>query len=571
MQILHKPLRDYATLAFATLGSIGIFIAYTYPTHFPPWSTYFNDFSYATGILFITTIALLDKFIGLNTKTLVLALGIIAASVITLAYNSGANNLDLTIQFIIYALLAVIAMLVGQASRSSLLPSVIFGATLAAALISSVIGAIQASGLAKEIDPQSFVIFHGTGNVANGNLAQANNFGTLMVIGCWLAAFFHTRNREKNQPVLAILVHIGILALALGAYLSGSRTALLNLIIASAIYLAWWRWRKTEFSWLPFMPLLWYGIYYALVPALSNHSAPEKSLFHDPWRLKLWDLSISTISEAPWMGHGFRGLATSHLNVSPDVGSIGYTFAAHAHNSVLDLWITFGVIVGSVMAGAYGWLWLKAFKDSVTTSQFFVFLAITAISIHALLEYPLRYGFFLWPVFFMLGYLSNPASRRLRIPQWLPIAWLSLTLGMAFMFWRAYVEVEALYSMQRQEHQHEITEGLSKASLPAKTLYPSLLKIRYWLAIPLAEIQGNKSAQDVMLDELEGLARSYPMAGLLFRSAILNASLGNNEKAHWWNKRLCALYMPETCNTAASMWLTLGKGNPSWPVFLPAQ
>ncbi|WP_197484452.1 PglL family O-oligosaccharyltransferase [Tepidimonas fonticaldi] len=449
---------------------------------------------------------------------------------------------------------------------------------LLTALISSAIAILQWSDFLDKDSWAAGAAFltpnQGTGR-AVANIGHPNNLGTLLVIGLWCALWVAQQPAAQRlgRHVRTLLLALVVAVLTFGVYLSGSRTAQLNLLLAPMLTAAWLLWRHGH---LRHALLAWVAVPAALLFAfqaatpvftewLGLPSPPEdRPLTQDSQRLRLWAMAWTAVLQHPWIGNGPAAMAQAHLELSPVYGAIDYSIAAHAHNTVLDLLLMFGLPAGGAIAAAVAWLWWRAARGAHDPQRWLPWLMVTAMLVHALLEYPLHYGFFLWLMCLLLGYLTGQPGRpvALRWPLATGIGWLLACALVAYPVWRGYVEVEKLYTLFRQQGAAAVRAALPDAHPFSKALYPGLLARVDWLSRPAASLS---NLTDAELAALERTTRNYPLPGLLWRTAVAYGFRGDAQKAAWYGERLCAMFHPGLCKAAITDWPALGAGRADWP------
>jgi len=137
----------------------------------------------------------------------------------------------------------------------------------------------------------------------------------------------------------------------------------------------------------------------------------------------------------------------------------------------------------------------------------------------------------------------------------------------AYPVWRGYLEVEKLYTLMRQQGHVAVQVALPQVHLYSRVLYPGLLERLDWISRPSTEMAALSD------DELAALARTtqtYPLPGLLWRATLAYAHRGDARQSAWYGQRLCSMFHPGLCETAAKEWPELGKHQANWPV-LPWQ
>jgi len=139
----------------------------------------------------------------------------------------------------------------------------------------------------------------------------------------------------------------------------------------------------------------------------------------------IWKLFLDAIKNGEWHGYGWNQTVLAQISsdlISPQAGRFDY-----AHSIILDSIIWTGPFLG-VLFLTIACIWLarqllsaRAFSTPAAT------LAICGLGIHALLEYPHAYLFFLVPFGIILGIFSSPKASRSShsaINCWL---WVTLT------------------------------------------------------------------------------------------------------------------------------------------------
>lgn len=561
-------------LLISSGAALLVTLAFVFPLHLAPWATFHSEFLFGLAVLLLASIHL-DRVPRVDIPFHVIGVAVVAMVVLHVALG-GLFPRDSAWTIALYAVVAALAYHVGSQRQDGRRFAIILAPVAAAAVLSAMIACLQWTGtLAKgDWDPAFFFPSPGGGRTAS-NIAQANNFGTLLVIGIWCVLFLLRRPWQTIPARRAtnLAAFLTIVLLTLGIYLSGSRTALLNLLLAPLLVAAWQWWRREPVL----SPLLvWTVAPLALLLVLQMVMPPvaewlglpqppeDRSLTDDSARLRLWSMAWAAVMESPWWGHGLTAMAEAHLRLSPIYGAIDYRIAAHAHNTVLDLFLMFGIPVGGAIAAGVAWLWWRGWRAADEPGRLFVWLMCTAMLVHAMLEYPLHYGFFLWLLCLLLGYLTGQPGRPIewRYPVLASVAWLAVAGAIAYPIWRGYIEVEKLYTLFRQQGAAAVQAALPQVHPYSKVLYPGLLDRLRWLSRPGSDMA---TLSDEELAALVRTTHGYPLPGLLWRATLAHAYRGEGERAAWYGERLCSMFHPGLCETAAKEWPTLGEGRANWP------
>jgi len=552
------------------LSAIALFFAYLFPFHLTPWTTFYNEWSFSLSIGLALFFILRRGSVNLPGLWIWVLLLVLSLLHVWAVNSGGAGPVSLFGVALVYGVLCWFAYLVGINIRHEVWFSWGLGIVWLAAMVSAVIAVLQWSGIVSGADwGPGFILYSEGGGRVSSNIGQANNLGTLLVLGLGVVGYGWARASTQPWPARTLGL-LSVLVLVLGIYLSGSRTAMLNLMLWPVLFIAWARWRRQPFPLLALAPigLLW-GLYVVMpvvIEWMQWFPAQEaRSLVSDNARVTLWSIVLSAIAESPWVGYGFGAVANAHLRWAPEYGPIGYSIAQHAHNTVLDMLIVFGLPLGTLIVGAVLWLWAKAWLGAKVAKDQFLWLMTTAMLVHAMLEYPLHYGFFLWLFFLLLGALAGKPWKTIQLKNPLPVAlgWLVLFMALAGAVWSAYVQLERMYTMYRQQGPDATHQALAAGDFPLRsTLLAEPYERLKWVTAPMDDVL---KLSDADLLALERQASYYPLPALGWRMAFAQAARGNAEQAAWWGERMCAMFDPQVCRSAAEEWQRRAAENPQWP------
>ncbi|WP_290903701.1 O-antigen ligase family protein [Aquabacterium sp.] len=249
---------------------------------------------------------------------------------------------------------------------------------------------------------------------AVANLRQPNHLSTLLVFACAAAAWLGAQGRLNER-----LAALGVAGFIVGIVLTASRTGMVGmafltlwgcldrqlprslrwtLIGAPAIYgLAWggmWLWSHADSS-----------VAFAAEARLHDGSDISSS------RFKIWANVLELIRQQPWLGVGY-GRFNFAWSMTP-FPTRPVAFFDHTHNVLLQWAVEFGVPLAVLMTGLCSWaFWLLVRPWRAGTEQGSALrhhtvgacaVMVAIAGFHSLLEYPLWYGYFLWPTAFAFG------------------------------------------------------------------------------------------------------------------------------------------------------------------------
>lgn len=361
-------------------------------------------------------------------RVIVLPLALILVALLQLAIGRIAY-FEQGMLYILYLLFAALMMMLGASLRRSLgLDQVVY--VLAIALIigtelSAGIGIYQHFGIHGWLDN---VVVRKISAGLYGNLAQANHYADYIMLGfASLGLLYQQRKLALGYVVTLALPLLFVLTL------SGSRTSWLYMF-ATVVLSAWMSYKNCTLR-----PLLYYSLcitvgYLAMhglvqLPMLAGQEVDTSSLRMSDTsghiRIYLWREALTIFAQAPLLGVGFGQFALHHLELQPllqpDQVSGLYN---NAHNVVLQLAAETGLAGLIALISATG-IWLYGLRRGVgSASHWWSYALISVITIHALLEYPLWYAYFLGILAFLLGLgdessLRVPASKYGRIGMFL--------------------------------------------------------------------------------------------------------------------------------------------------------
>lgn len=559
---------------FPILGLSAIVIAllssYLLPASLPPWRTFYNQLAFVLFLGTLSTIYLAKNKLSLANPLPWAMIALCVCLHILIISHLSPAIITASAFFLLFFGICYASYSLGLSSQTGPYLSIILFTLLLASLISSALAIVQWSGIAEHMPSVAGLILQADeGSRVFSNIGQSNNLGTLLITGLAITGYFWKTNQNSNR-VADYLLGASAFLLIFGIYLSGSRTAALNLLAWPVLFYLWSKWNNQKFPLITIAPAALLYSFYAVMPILIDWmqwfpAAEARSLISDQARLRIWGMVLEGIASSPWFGQGFEAVPSTHLTLSPTYGDFGQVIARHAHNTPLDMFIIFGLPFGLVITLGVVYLWAKSWTQSTLPEQHFLWLITTAILVHSLLELPLHYGFFLWLLFFVLGYLSGTAWKTIATnsPVKLSAAWLTALALMIMPVWLGYVQVEKIYTLYRQQGSDITHHYLSQNHfILSKSLYAEPYERLHWATLPLLQAMRLTPSD---LQKIERQAHYYPLPTLSWRIVIAHASLGNISQAEWWGERLCAMFDVRICIMASEEWSRLMEQNSQMP------
>ncbi|MEJ5139332.1 MULTISPECIES: PglL family O-oligosaccharyltransferase [Acinetobacter] len=399
------------------LSAVLLLLAWLLPIHKMPWTTFGSE-----ALTFLSALVLLSAFLNKDLKIpkpQVLILPVLAIPLIQWGFGEilyFSNALLCTAYIAMFWLMLVVGynLAVGEKGQREQVFKLFCLVVFTGAMLSSFIAICQWLNINDYFSPLMNRLRE---NRPYANFAQPNNLATFMCMGVFACLYFYEKKILPNY-ILGPSTFIFLLTIAL----TQSRTAWV-VCLFTLIYLTIKQFGQTKR--FGFVKLLaWSGVFIALIACLpilnqwiaavatqevtQTSSAVERAT-SGYLRLDMWNQALVAISEKPWFGYGWNQTGMAQIAAFDLYPS--HEWYKTAHNVILDLLIWNGIPIGGlIIVYVACWLyWLnKGIKDAVSIAAG---LMVCAILIHALLEYPIHYAYFLLPLGFLLGIIQAQYSR----------------------------------------------------------------------------------------------------------------------------------------------------------------
>jgi len=388
------------------------------------------------------------------------------------------------------------------------------------------------------------------------NLAQPNHFSTACFLGFAALALL-----RENGRVGWLGFWCAAPFLALGAVMSGSRTAWLQLGLAAALC-AWLgartglqvRWRQ-----LAALALVGVALQAAWSPLdglLDRHvDRPLEEKLAAGARPAIWRDMAAAIAREPLMGHGWMQIGAAQQSIALDRPPVPglYEHFDHAHNVVLDLLLWAGVPVGTLiiaLATLALWQQLRRLDDARAV---WLFIGALAILVHALLEFPHTFAYFLLPLGVLLGMAhalspGAPPVARWRWPRaLLPVSGAALAALLSVVA-LDYLKAEENFRLARFEMARIGTDRVTSEVPPLRVL----TQLEAYLRFVRTEPRAGLSAEE--LESMQHVARRHGFGFVLFRHAVALGLNGRPDEAARTLKLLCHVHSRKRCQETRDAW-----------------
>lgn len=557
------PASDFWLCVFTVVLSL----TWILPNHYPPWGSFHSDALIAVSFLVMSAFLTIrtNRPVQLNFLTLIIA-SLILVLCLQLAFGIFSFNGQFWISFA-YLLGFFLAIVTGQEWLESYEKLSI--ALFAAFGLSAVFSVnLQLQTWLKLIDTGIFDLWSMglSGERPYANLGQPNQLGTLLLWGLLASgwAFINLKIRGSVAILMACFLLVGIA-------LTQSRTAWLGLTFIVATTWFWKRlWPSKRAPWVVTALFIFFWFCPSLLKSLeeilflSTGATFFRGELQGDLRLTAWRLFINAALERPWFGYGLTEVGQAQLAVSADFSPLFSTFG-HSHNLFLDLVLWLGIPLGLLFSGVLIWWFLSCIKLVSNPKDAILLMLLGVIGIHAMLELPLHYAYFLLPTGLVMGVLNQRLGIKpvLIIPRWtLVVVWVAAALMLTGII-RDYFRIEASFQAARFELARI---GTLPVGEPPDVLLLTQLRER----ITYMRYEAKSGMTPEELDWVDKVVKAYPGGGMAYKAAKAFALNNRPEEAQEWLKKICKISSPEECDLIKRVWTQDAVSNPliaaiPWP------
>lgn len=500
-----------------------LFVALFAPNHYQPWFNFYSEYVAFLGLFFFWVLARRDDLVvGFPVCLIfVLLLVVWGQYFSTIIYSVETAWL---VSF--YLLSAVLAFMLGRQAGV-----IYFGAVgfLALGVISSGIALGQWFDTWETI----WVLTPGAGARATANIGQANHLVTLLGLGLVSALWLNYKRCISGWMLAVVTVW-----LVVGMVLAASRMALLQYVLIGVLWFYWGGLRGG----LVFFAYLLGGLVLVLGAAWQADLAAEFYLIEPGSAVGVYDRFTSTerlhiwwqLIQASWdkggLGYGWGQVAAAQVDYA-----LAYPvamFTLHSHSIIVDMLVWNGIYVGVIVVVLFGVWLIKTFWCVRDLDSAFAALCVAVIGVHALLEYPLEYSYFLIPFFLYLGYLGGKDCKLRFVPFLGVIAAFCFFLVVV---WRDYRVLEVDFRNLRFEMARV---GVTEYSSPDNS-YFFLTGMSSFIDFMRMQLPGSL---DERAAEAERLVYSYPYVPAFYRYILILVEQGDFDKAAEMLERMRSMH-----------------------------
>jgi O-antigen ligase len=530
-------------LAIFTLGWLA-------PGHYPPWTSFHQQWIAALGVGLIAWGAVASKA---PWRWPAPALVLLAFACVPLLQKA-AGQVVFTADAVLPALYIAGAALSSAAAfnlarqQRLLWVDALMIALLTAALASSALALLQWLRLGYLA---VFLADLPRGGRPYANLAQPNHLATLIGIG--IAVTIHLfEQRKLSSPVAALLaVWLGFTLL-----MTQSRTGWLFVLALVIWHAAAHRRALLRLGTVPVLlgaaafaagVWLWTPLNSAL---LIDEPATLSNRLDTGLRQTLWLAMLEAVERSPWIGWGFNQITHGQLAVAFDHDA-GQRMLHSAHTIVLDLPLMVGLPIALAMfALAGGWLFVRA-RQCRDPATWCLLLALAAILCHALTEFPLDYAYFLLTAALLVGTLhaTSDGSQGVQTPK----ITFALPLAAAFAL-QVWIGIEYLKVEESARQVRMVLAGIGvdkvwRVPEPDVALLDVPREYHRFL-----NTHARAGMRDEEIDWMRDVVWRNPIPPAMLRYALAAGLNGRTEEAKRTLRAICAIHPPDRCDEARESW-----------------
>ena len=393
-----------------------------------------------------------------------------------------------------------------------------------AAMISAALGMVQ--WLRVQHILGVYILQADLGDRAMGNLGQANQLATLLLMG--VAAYTYAFEKSLFGKVI---FYIGVGFLTIGLILTQSRSGLLSVLVMAGFVL--WMRHAYPARISAAMVSSWAGLFLigsALLPLTTElllldgvRSVADSGPISE--RVRMWQQIGYAIAESPWFGYGWNQIPAAHaVGALAFPSSITYT---NSHSLIFDMIAWNGLPIGLVLLAAICyWFWVRI-RTIKSADDLLAMVCLLPLAVHSLVEFPFVYTYFLVVAGLMVGVLEGGIAlpRIVRIPnRWGWYFWaLWVVLGSYFTY--EYFLIEEDFRVVR-------FENLRIGKTPKDYEVPSVWMISQMAAMLKASRQA--VMPDMPVQEIENLRKvstRFAFGAIRYRYSLALALNGKTDDA----------------------------------------
>jgi len=392
-----------------------------------------------------------------------------------------------------------------------------------------------------------------------GNVAQPNHLASICFIGLCSLLWLY----EKSS-IQRLAFWFGVCFLLFGIVMSQSRTGWLQvglvavagifaqrkitlristrqLVGLAVIFLAW------ILVWPPLCEML------LLSPGRAFAEQMSAGV-----RFPYWWAMLDAVGKEPWWGYGWQQVGAAQQRIALDHSAMAVYFE-HSHNIFLDFLLWNGIPIGGALVIILVWWMVIRAKCIANAGSLWLFVMVSGVLLHAMLEFPIEYAYFLIPLGLAMGALdgASPSAAHIHVPR--VVAALGVTLLGGMFIWLAteYLDVEEAQRTLRLESARIGANGITTPIQPRRLLTQLEAYQRF------ASTEATPEMTPEQLEWMRKVSLRFGYPPVLFRYALAAGLNGQTRMARDTLDLICRMHVPERCYEAQAGWRALQTRYPS--------
>ncbi|HTP72731.1 MAG TPA: Wzy polymerase domain-containing protein, partial [Burkholderiaceae bacterium] len=275
-----------------------------------------------------------------------------------------------------------------------------------------------------------------------------------------------------------------------------------------------------------------------------------------------WGLFLDAARSNPWTGWGALQNGSAQFMLADRHPALAYFFSS-AHNVVLDLMVWFGIPVGLLAGLVLLVAAARRVARAADSASMAPALAAVMLLLHGMVELPLQYAYFLFPLGFYLGLGGPGAGPALRMPMrlkpLLPVVALA-SFGVLALLASEYIRVTDVRPALAYDRKYRTFTLEADEASPQVVLLDQLRAFHEFAALPTAP---GRSRSELEMAR-ESMLR-LPLRASIERYALLAGLNGQGAAASEALSRLCKFVTQRQCDDSQRVWLTRRQQWPELP------
>jgi hypothetical protein len=388
------------------------------------------------------------------------------------------------------------------------------------------------------------------------NFGQPNQLATWLCLG--LAAA-HTLYQRRWISTPALLVTTAFLCL--GISMTQSRTGMLEvMILCLALMLLRKRAALRVRPEILLSTLLLTTAFLVAWPSVNKAMLlqPGRSLDEQAEggvRLIHWATQLDAIGDRPLLGYGWNQAAVAQGEAATR-HSPSREFIEHSHNIAIDVLVWNGVPLGAVILGTLGWWMWSRWRQCRSDMAALALTCLGVLSVHALLEFPLEYAYFLLPFGMLIGALDAQVPRTRRAITSRSFGIIAVGAAGVLLTWigRDYLLIEENNTLLRFEFAGIVSPDNGRSKPPEVLLLTQQREL-----LRFARTQATRGMSASELRWMRQVSERYSYPPVLLRYAVAAGLNGEPESAGRTMTLLCTIHPRARCTEGLQAWTTMSK------------